>query len=303
MLELRLLRYFVAVAESEHLGRAATRLHVSASPLSRQIRQLEDSLGLPLFSREKQRLRLTGAGTWFLERAQRLLGQATALEEEAGRYARGEQGSLRIGFVTSAMWTASVPRAIQRFRAERPEVTLQLLAARSPAQHAALRRGEIDIALVHAPPTDPGLTHVTLVREPLCLAVPPGHALARRKAIDAAALDGAPFVALGARGSREHESLLAAGARAGFAPVIDIHASDQGTQLRFVAAGLGVALVPASAGAASSGVVLRPLPWLGALRSLFLVTRTGDVSPAAQHFVGLLAQVHQAAAPRKAKPR
>ena len=288
MIELRLLRYFVAVAESEHLGRAAKRLHVSSSPLSRQIRQLEDALGLELFARERQRLRLTPAGTWLLERAQRLLGHARALEEEAARYARGEEGTLRIGFVTTAMWTEILPRAIRRFRDERSAVTLQLSAGRSLAQIALLRRGELDIGVVHVPPGDPELTSVLIAREPLCLAVPPGHALARRKKIDAAALAGVRFVAVGARGSGEHAALLAAGARGGFAIAVDLHASDQGTQLRFVAAGLGVALVPASAGAARSGVVLRPLPWLGAERSLFLVTRAGASSSSAQHFARLL---------------
>ncbi len=293
MLELRLLRYFVAVAETEHLGRAAVRLHVSASPLSRQIRQLEESLGLELFARERQRLRLTKAGAWFLERAQRLLGQSAAVEEEAARYARGEEGSLRIGFVSSAMWTELLPRAIQRFRAARPEVTLQLSAARSPAQLIALRRGELDLGIVHVPPTDDALTSVTIAREPLCLAVPPKHPLARprsrKRPVAPADLEGEPFIALGARGSREHAGLLALFSRIGLAPEVPVHASDQGTQLRFVAAGLGMALVPASAGAANSGVVLCPLPWLGASRSLFLVSRTGDTSPAARYFASGLA--------------
>src|ERR1700733_15338260 len=116
MLELRLLRYFVAVAEVEHVGRAAEALHISQSPLSRQLRQLEEQLGLRLFDRERQRLRLTHAGRWLLRESRRLLEHAERLQKEAAQVARGAWGSLRIGFVKSAMWTGVLPHALRAFR-------------------------------------------------------------------------------------------------------------------------------------------------------------------------------------------
>jgi len=116
MIELRLLRYFVAVAEAGHVGRAAERLHISQSPLSRQIRQLEDQLGLVLFDRERRRFRITKTGRWFLEEARDLLSHADRLARDVDRYGRGETGRVSIGFVQSAMWSSVLPVALRRFQ-------------------------------------------------------------------------------------------------------------------------------------------------------------------------------------------
>src|SRR4051794_29510551 len=121
-LEPRLLRYFVTVAETEHVGKASKLLHISQSPLSRQIRQLEETTGLALFARERQRLHLTNAGRWLLPRARDVLAHLESLEREAARHAAGEVGRLRIGFVKTAMWTEVLPRALRRFRARRSDV-------------------------------------------------------------------------------------------------------------------------------------------------------------------------------------
>src|SRR5271165_174270 len=126
MIELRLLRYLVAVAETEHVGRAAERLHISQSPLSRQIRQLEDQLGLVLFDRERRRYRITETGRWFLEEARDLLSHADRLAREADRYSRGEIGRISIGFVKSAMWSSVLPWALRRFQAVRTGVNIEL---------------------------------------------------------------------------------------------------------------------------------------------------------------------------------
>src|ERR1700722_9400338 len=112
MLDLRLLNSFVTVAETEHVGRAARLLHISQSPLSRQIRQLEDQLGLRIFEREKQRIRLTEPGRWLLGEARELLGRARRIEQDAARTARGDGGRLSIGFVNSALWDGVMPAAL-----------------------------------------------------------------------------------------------------------------------------------------------------------------------------------------------
>src|SRR5580704_6279279 len=129
MFELRLLRYFVAVAETEHVGKAAARLHISQSPLSRQIRQLEDLLGIQLFERERQRIKLTTAGRWLLGPARDLLARADLLVRDAHEARDGESGRIAIGFVSAALSTGVLPVALRRLRRERPKVQIALRQA------------------------------------------------------------------------------------------------------------------------------------------------------------------------------
>ena len=282
MIELRLLRYFVAVAETEHIGHAAKLLHVSQSPLSRQIRQLEEITELALFERERQRLRITSAGKWFLGRARIVLGQMDALERDAARLAKGETGTLRIGFVKTAMWSELLPRALGIFRARHPDVAIELKNARPAIQLPAIRRGELDVAFVHDAPTDEGLSCLVLREEPLGLAVPKAHALAKRKTIAPADLEGIDWIALRSarREARSNETLLAACARRGFRPHVRFTVSDQETMLGLIAAGMGVGFLPESSlvSRLATGVKLRPLRWLKLTRGLRAVTRGADVS-------------------------
>src|ERR1700742_3078804 len=122
MLELRLLRYFVAVAEAEHVGRAARKLHISQSPLSRQIQKLEALLELQLFERDRRRIRLTAAGHWLLEPARDLLARADRLAADAQRQGSGEVGRLRVGFASAAIWTGLLPGALRSLRARHPAI-------------------------------------------------------------------------------------------------------------------------------------------------------------------------------------
>ena len=151
-MELQQLRYFVAVAETEHVARAAERLHISQSPLSRQIRQLEEDLGLQLFERIKQRVRLTPAGRAFLDEARDLLAQASRLEERARQVGKGEMCSLSIGYCEGIVHNGRLPAALRRFRAQYPGVGLKLAAMRSAEQAEALERASIDIALAYNVP-------------------------------------------------------------------------------------------------------------------------------------------------------
>jgi DNA-binding transcriptional LysR family regulator len=294
MIELRLLRYFVAVAETEHIGRAAKVLHVSQSPLSRQIRQLEEATALTLFERDRQRLRITTAGQWLLGRARLVLSHVEALERDAARLSKGEAGTLRIGFVKAAMWSTVLPRALREFRARRADVAVELKGARPGAQLAAIRRGELDVAFVHEAPRDAGLACVVLREEVLCLAVPAEHPLAARKHVVPADLEGMDWVALrsGRREPRRNENLLAACARRGFTPRVRFTVSDQETMLGLVAAGMGVAFLPESVSASRLvGVTLRQLPWLKLTRGLHAVTRSADLAATTTEFVACLKDV------------
>src|SRR5260370_27040930 len=154
MIELRLLRYFVAVAEPEDVGRAADRMNTSQSSLSRQIRQLEDLLGLVLFERERRRIRTTRTGRWFLGEARDLLSHADRLARDADRYGRGEIGRVSIGFVQSVMWSSVLPAALRRFPVVRPGVSIELHNMSSTWQIDAMRRRELDVGFVNLPATD-----------------------------------------------------------------------------------------------------------------------------------------------------
>jgi DNA-binding transcriptional LysR family regulator len=296
MLELRLVQSFVAVAEAEHVGQAAVRLHISQSPLSRQIRQLEQQLGLELFKREKRRVRLTDAGRWLLGEARELLERGARLERDAGRAAHGEIGRLAIGFVKSALWGGRVPGALRRFGVRHPEVRLELRNHESASQIELLRRGELDLALVHAAPRAPDLVCELLVDEPYLLAVPRTHALARPRRGHRLApgdLEGAPWVTL-ARGQHPaaHDRLLAACGRAGFVPEIRAEVSDHATLLAMVEAGLGLALLPGSArpARAAAHVVFHRLPWFRARSRVELVRRKSGASTPALAFAALLSR-------------
>ncbi|HXZ06466.1 MAG TPA: LysR family transcriptional regulator, partial [Paraburkholderia sp.] len=159
MLDIRQLNYFVAVAEDEHVGRAAERLHISQSPLSRQIVQLEEKLGLTLFERSQQRIRLTTDGRTFLEETKAFLTHAKRLESLARRLGSGDEGGLCIGYIENAMHSGVLPNALRQLRDDRPDVHIALYNYQSVDQLTGLRQRSLDIALVcePPPPDDPEL--------------------------------------------------------------------------------------------------------------------------------------------------
>lgn len=197
MLDLRQLRYFVAVAEAEHVGRAAEQLHISQSPLSRQIAQLEKNLGLTLFERSQQRIRLTSDGRVFLTEAHALLRHADRLENLGRRLGRGEEGGLCIGYVADAMHTGVLPTALRTLRDQRPGIHVALYDQESAEQFEGLRQRSLDIALVRTPPSedDPDLNTAPLLQDPLLLALPAEHPLAGQEELT-------PKPSTGSRGSR-----------------------------------------------------------------------------------------------------
>ena len=290
MFELRLLRYFVAVAETERVGRAAERLHISQSPLSRQIRQLEDQLGLVLFDRERRRFRMTKTGRWFLEEARDLLSHADRLARDADRYAKGQIGRVSIGFVKSAMWSSVLPAALRRFQLVRPGVSIELHNMSSTSQIDAMRCRELDIGFVNLPPTDRVFTSIAVLDEPYLLAIPDGHCLAKKSKIMPADLDGAPWVTFSRKlNPGAHDRITAASAKAGFTPDIRYEATDSSTILGLVEAGLGLALIQGSVrGSGPASVIFRALPWFPLSVRVHLVRRRTGLTPLAEQFVDIV---------------
>ncbi|WP_328634160.1 LysR substrate-binding domain-containing protein [Streptomyces sp. NBC_00356] len=288
MLDLRQLRYFVAVAEEEHVGRAAERLHISQSPLSRQIAQLEKGLGLTLFERSQQRIRLTSDGRVFLTEATALLRHAARLENLGRRLGRGEEGGLCVGYVGDAMHTGLLPRALRSLNEERPGIHVALYDMTAHEQFEGLRQRSLDIALApEAPPEDdPDLRSALLLEDPLLLAVPSTHPLASAGEVRPEDLDGLPWVAV--EDGQDHvwrDDFVAACAAAGFTPDIRFEAPEPLTAVGLVASGLGMAFVQRSMlTGRTAGITVRELPWFQRSVRLWATWHRIDLRPVVASF-------------------
>lgn len=244
-MELRHLRYFRAVAEELHFGRAAQRLHIAQPPLSQQIRQLEDELGVALLARSTRRVELTPAGADYLRHVIRILDEVDAANRHAQRVADGSRGHLTIGCVGSATYTL-LPKLVRVLRDELPEVDVDIRGEMlAPAQIAGLRSGQLDIGLLRPPAATDGLTLETLRTDRLVVAVPEGHRQAGASAIEPAELRHDDFVVHAGRGlSVMNDVAVSICSAAGFAPKVRHEVAETSTLVTFVAAGLGVAIVP-----------------------------------------------------------
>jgi DNA-binding transcriptional LysR family regulator len=244
-LELRHLRYFVAVAEELHFGRAAVRLHLAQPPLSQQIRKLEEILGYPLFVRTSRAVKLTAAGEIFLERARRTLRNVHDDLEEARSIGRGDEGSLRVGFIGSGMLTA-LPAMLGRYRDLYPRVQLQLSETYTANIAASLNRGSLDAGFLRDGGSIEGLHVETLFTEPFVAVLPAKHRLAGKATISPADLRDEPFVFFTqAAGRLAYERPMSLFEEHGFRPQIVQEAPQWLTILRLVGAGLGVSVGPA----------------------------------------------------------
>ena len=286
-MELRHLRYFVAVAEALSFGRAARALNISQPPLSRQIRALEDELGTPLLTRTKRAVALTPAGTALLPEARRLLRDADALKAGARAHAAGEVGTLALGFIGLAAYNV-LPGVLPEFHRLHPGVRLALREATSDVLLAAMRQGEIDVALVLPPADDAALDYAMLHRDVLVAALPAARRELRgRTPIRLAALATEPFVLFPRKvGTSLYDQIVGLCRRAGFSPRVEQEAIQMQTIVSLVAAGMGVALVPASLlSMRRTGVAYRPLAERSATVEVGVVWRRGEGSPAARAFV------------------
>jgi DNA-binding transcriptional LysR family regulator len=291
-MELRHLRYFLAVADELHFSRAARRLHVSQPPLSQQIRQLEAELGFALFHRTNRRVRLTDAGRAYREEARAVLSRLEAAAAAGRRVAGGEAGALAVGFVASATY-ALLPRLYRGFTARHPGVALSLTELSSADQLEALRAGRIQVGLARPPVVDEALEAEVLLEEPLVAALPARHRLARAASLPLAALVDEPFV-LFPRAPRPGwiDVVQAACRAAGFRPVVAQEVLELSTAVTLVAAGIGVSLVPASASALRlAGVAYRPLRAPAPTTRLLALRRGAEVEPVVERFLEVAREV------------
>lgn len=248
MIELRRLRYLVAVADEGHITRAAERLGIQQPPLTRQIRLLEEELGVVLFERLPRGMRVTEAGRVVVEEARDLLARAERIAETARRAARGEQGRLAVGYTSSAAFHPFVTQQIRAFRDARPGVILALAEDGTPELVAGLRAERLDAAFLRSTVADiAGLTLEPLLEEKMVAAVPAGHRLAGAGKVALAELAGETFVFYRRpTGPGLYDAIMAACLAAGFSPTVGQEAPRMASTLSLVASGLGVAIAPAS---------------------------------------------------------
>lgn len=283
--KLRHLRYFIAVAEEKHFGRAARKLGIAQPPLSQQIQRLEKAIGHPLFIRRPS-VELTPAGEALLASARSTLDQIAAAVDGARRAGRGETGSLSLTYAISTT-LSRLPSAVRAFSRRYPEVALRLIELSSGRQLDALKAGAVDLAFLREPPADPELRSELTVSEPFVAALPPNHRLASRGAIDLRKVAEEPFIHFPRREAPglfdRMEELFH---NHGFRPRVVQETTEWLTILALVEAGLGVSVVPAS---------FRKLQW-GDLSyvdlhgthvrtTIALCARPGISNPAARSFV------------------
>jgi DNA-binding transcriptional LysR family regulator len=245
-MELRHLRYFVAVGEDQHYGRAARRLRVAQPALSRQIQNLEEELGFKLFERLPRGVKLSTAGKLFLEDARCILKDVSEAAVRADRVARGHSGTLRVGFAENASWHGVVPDSFRRFREEQPNAELQLQPAASLAQLEAIRSGRLDAGFLNfMPKADPELNQLPVAINRVELAAPKRHALTKLKRLRLRDLTDAPFIWFPRRESPAfYDDLMHECYRGGLkSPRIVQEGLNEATILSLVSTGLGVGWV------------------------------------------------------------
>lgn len=290
-MELRHLRYFVTVAEELHFGRAAERLFIAQPPLSQQIQQLERELGVLLFQRTSRRVQLTPAGEVFLRDVRQILTGLDAAIHAAQRAARGETGWLGIGFAASATYDL-LPAVLHDFRAEFPEVALSLLELNAVEQAQALRDHSIHVGFARPYVAEAEANVEAVLREPFLVALPEAHPLAAHDALALPALAEEPFVSFPEKPLPSYAQVIRAVCEeAGFTPRVVQEVREMQTAISLVAAGLGIALLPASVRHLHrDGVIYRPLQEPAPRTELAVVSRKEDASPVLKNFLGIVRQ-------------
>ncbi|MCC6070050.1 LysR family transcriptional regulator [Massilia sp. GCM10020059] len=290
-MELRHLRYFIAVAEELHFTRAAERLHIGQPPLSQAIQALEADIGAQLFARTKRSVRLTEAGKLFLTDARRILALSEQAGETARRAERGEAGELRIGFTFSTPLTPLFAAVINRYRRAYPHVTLTLHELATLRQLDGLAQRTLDLGFIRPP--DRGhadeLKLTPMRQDPLVAVLSTASPLARKKKIEMRELKAMPFVMYppGA-GTGIYPQIFRLCREAGFVPHVALEAGEASTIIGLVAAGCGVSLLPKSFDRIRmDGVCYRPIADQAATTTLLLAQRGDEVSPLVEAFVAL----------------
>jgi DNA-binding transcriptional LysR family regulator len=289
-MELRHLRYFVAVGEEEHYGRASHILRVAQPALSRQIQDLEEEVGFKLFDRLPRGVKLSAAGKVFLEDARHILKAVNEATLRAVRVARGQAGTLRVGFAENASWHGVVPESFRRFREEQPDVDLQLQPIPSLEQLDAIRSGRLDAGFLNfMPKVDRELDQLLVAVQDVQLAVPKRHPLRKLKQIRLRDLASVPFVWFPRRaGPALYDRMMDECYRGGLkAPRIIQEGVNEGTILSLVSSGLGVGWVLGSARyRCPKTVVILPVVDLNMPLALSLAWRRDNTCPLLERFIG-----------------
>ncbi|MGD8288113.1 MAG: LysR substrate-binding domain-containing protein [Gemmatimonadota bacterium] len=292
-MELRHLRYFVAVAEELHFGRAAERLHVVQSAVSQQIKKLEREVGVELLARTKRRVSLTEAGRTFLDEARRTLDHADSAIRTARRAEAGQVGRLRVGFVDLSIYLG-LPELLRRFRESCPDVDLIMTDMAHNDQEEALLHGELDIGCFASLEGNRELHSFEFASEPLVAALPGSHRAASRDTVSLADLREDPWVLFPRRWRTGYQKrVLEACAAEGFVPHVAQEAGPLHTLAALVGAGFGVALLPPSVPAPPDGhVVMRPLEGEAPLMPQHLVWGS-RLSPTAARLLSIAEELRE----------
>ena len=287
-MELRHIRYFLAVAEERHFTRAAAKLGIGQPPLSQQIKDLEAEIGTQLFHRLAHGAELTAAGEAFLEGVKEMPALAQQATKAAQRAARGETGSLRVGFTASSAFNTVVPSAIRAFRRAYAGVELTLEEANTTRLVAGLQDGSFDVAFLRPGGAESEAFQVRLLsEEPMMVALPARHPAAAQQEVELAILKDDPFLLFPRSiGPTLYDGIMGACREAGFEPKIGQLAPQIASIINFVAAELGVSIVPASMSQLQvSGVTYRPIAGQAPTARLALAYRRGETSAVVRNFI------------------
>jgi DNA-binding transcriptional LysR family regulator len=293
-IDLKQLRYFLAVAEEKSFSRAAERLHISQPPLSQQIMKLESELGVRLFARTTRSFELTVAGKALMSEASELLGKMRMTIDTIRQIDRGEVGRLRVGIVGSAMW-GPIPTLLEEFQTKYPNVTWTLHEMGPTLQYDALRAKQIDVGFWREPKLDEddlktdNLRQELCFRENVCVAVNEHHPLAKQDAIELTDIATEPMLTLALDKSAFPRYLIQCCVKAGFQPTIFQEATEPQTLLAMVGAGLGVALLPETTSRIGwPGVVFVPIRTNPPSANLYITYTTLDDAPVVRAFLNIL---------------
>ena len=293
-IDLKQLRYFLAVAEEKSFSRAAERLHISQPPLSQQIMKLESELGVKLFARTTRTFELTVAGKALMSEASELLAKMRMTIDTIRQIDRGEVGRLRVGIVGSAMW-GPIPSLLEEFQSKYPRVTWTLHELGPTLQYEALRAKQVDVGFWREPKLDEddlkqdNLRQELCFREDVCVAINEHHPLAKEESIELMDIADEPMLTLALDKSSFPRYLIQCCVKAGFQPTIFQEASEPQTLLAMVGAGLGVALLPETTSRIGwPGVVFLPIRSNPPSANLYITYTTLDDAPVVRAFLNIL---------------
>lgn len=298
-IELRHLRYFVAVARELSFSRAAEQLHIAQPPLSRQIRDLEDELGTQLLDRSSRPIRLTTAGRFFQSQAQQLLDRMVEAQEATARIAEGRRTWFGLGFVPSTLYGA-LPEVIRRFREGQPSVELGLIEMTTVEQFDALKTGRIDIGFGRLNIEDDDVVSELVRNEPVVAALPVNHRFNRHKSLSLAKLASEPLLLYPAKPRPSYaDQVLEMFHSHGLKPTVALETNEVQTAIGLVVAGLGYALVPESVrGLDRAGVLYLSLSDEGVTSPIMMNRRRNDDSELTTYLRAMVRSLPSSATPK-----